>query len=538
MKLQILASVVLALACTGLGLVTGMVATRSTPPGGAAAEEEDDHDKITEATLRNLGVTVAAAQKSRFVATREVAAVVVDGPFTELPQHAVIGGRVVEILVQPGMLVRAGEPLVRLSREPLPRPRLELTSDILVPSRESLHGAVGEVRRAHAEVQIASAELARVEQFAAESSPGEPPVVPRQRVIDLRNQLLRAQTGLAQAREELEKHGLTEEQVQGVIEGAQLPPVVQAMWLRALQHNGLWPSAAQMVHDALPEHLRELPWSIATAAELAGAGLASVELAEWLRREAAAAEYFLALGALLQQGHSLPELRRLYELGAFAPVVTVAAPAGVDFDVHELTVKLGQRVAAGDVVATLRDPRALYLRAAPIGAEVAALLEAIETNAECRAEPLAAGGGPTLDGLRVGWLDGDPASDGAYAMIAVRNAPAKVATAEGQRPARTWQMRAGQRYRLHIPTGALDDVYVLPASALVRQGDKQMVILKDGENFAPVEVHVVHRDEQVVVLATGEGLEPHPGDQIVQTGAFALSLALQGSDAAAHHHHH
>ena len=109
---------------------------------------------------------------------------------------------------------------------------------------------------------------------------------------------------------------------------------------------------------------------------------------------------------------------------------------------------------------------------------------------------------------------------------------------EGQQATRTWQIRPGQRYRLHIPTSALDDVYVLPATALIRQGDKQLVILKDGENFAPVEVHVVHRDEQVVVLATGEGLEPHPGDQIVQTGAFGLSLALQGSDAAAHHHPH
>lgn len=536
MKLQILASVVLAIACTGLGLVTGMVATRSSASGAAAPEDEQghDHSKLSEATLRNLGVTVAPAAKSRFVTSREVAASVVDGPFAELPQHAPIGGRVAEILVKPGMVVAAGAPLVKLTRDPLPRPRLELTADILVPSRESLHGAVGEVRRAHAEVEIARTELARIEQFAAAAAPGDPPVVPRQRAIDLRNQLLRAQTGLTQAREELEKHGLTEQQVQGVIDGAPLPPVVQAMWLRALQHNGLWPDSAQRLHGALPANLRELPWSIATAGELAGAGLATEELAAWLEGEPAAAEHFLAIGAMLQQGSSLAELRRLYAAGAFAPIVTVVAPAGEDFDVHDLGVKLGQHVEAGAELVTLRDPRAMYLRVQPLGGEVAVLLEAIARGAQCSAEPLLAGTGPKFDALRIGWLDGDAGADGAYAMVAVANTPLAGDVAHG----RTWQLRPGQRYRLLIPSQALDDVYVLPATALVRQGDKQMVILKDGDDYAPVEVLVVHRDEQVVVLATGEGLEPHPGDQIVQTGAHALSLALQGSDAAAHHHHH
>ena len=44
---------------------------------------------------------------------------------------------------------------------------------------------------------------------------------------------------------------------------------------------------------------------------------------------------------------------------AFALIVTVMAPSGEDFDVHDLAVKVGQHVEQGAELVTLRDPRAM-----------------------------------------------------------------------------------------------------------------------------------------------------------------------------------
>ena len=60
--------------------------------------------------------------------------------------------------------------------------------------------------------------------------------------------------------------------------GGHLPRIGAEVWQRALQHNGLWPKAAEELLSVLPATQRELPWVIATIGELAASGLIGKDL--------------------------------------------------------------------------------------------------------------------------------------------------------------------------------------------------------------------------------------------------------------------
>ena len=136
---------------------------------------------------------------------------------------------------------------------------------------------------------------------------------------------------------------------------------------------------AEVVYRALPEDVRDLPWTVATISELVAVDLAGRDLAEWLEGEPAAARHFISIGGLLQAGSSLEEVKVLYGLGALEPVVEIRAPASApDWDVNKVFVKPGEQVAAGQQLLTLANPRRMFLRVESVGGETAALLSALE----------------------------------------------------------------------------------------------------------------------------------------------------------------
>lgn len=527
-----------ALAFTALGALSGWIARRPAPaePEGGA-EEHERH--LSPQTLANLGVTVDEVRPTSFARHVSIAGVVVDTPATEQPVHAPIGGRVETVQADVGTIVKPGETVVTLVRDPLPRPELTLTAEVLEPAQESLHQAVLDLRRSGEEVRIARTELQRVEQFTGRVDARELPILPRQREIDLRYALTRAETAHEQARLELQKHGLDEEQIAEVQEGAPLPRLDERAWKRALARNGLWPDAAERLSAALPEDLERLPWVVATIGELAASGIATDELAGWLAADAAAARHFLELGVLLQRGHTLTDVQRLQALNAFEPIVRVAAPPtreeGGAWDLHAVVVKPGAAVQDGAPLVVLRDPRRLLLRTEPVGSEVAAVLEAVTTGAALTARPLVRGSGPLLEDLHVAWVESAPDDEGTVAFVELENEV--LARAAGER-ARTWALRSGVRYLIDVPAARLDDVYVLPAGAVADRGPDKVVFLQDGDDFRAVPVRVLHRDDEVAVLPAGEGAALFPGDRVVHTGAFALGLALNAGAAADPHAGH
>ncbi|MGE3172480.1 MAG: hypothetical protein AB7O97_07615 [Planctomycetota bacterium] len=525
--------------CTVAGLLTGgMVA------GGDGAKPAEDAGSASHgphlpaATIKNLGIRIGKLEPSAYFRKASVAAVIVDTPTTEQPVFAPIGGRVESIEVEPGTVVAPGKTVVTLVRDPLPRPTLTLTADILRPAQERLHENVLLLRKSAEDVRIASTELERVEEFTGKVGGRELPILPRQRAIDLRYQLSRSTKEHEEARLELQKHGLSDEQIRSVEGGAALPEFTEETWQRALARNGLWPAAAQKLNEALPKAIRALPWATATVGELAASGLATDELTAWVKSEEVA-RHFLDIGVLLQRGHTLADLKRLHRLNALEPVVGVEAPTNDGtWDVLDVQVKRGARVSEGQALIVLRDPRRLLLRTEPVGGEVASVLAAAGDGHSITATPLVHGSGPVLEGLRISYVESSTKNQGTLAFVEVANTPQSEIDRGGGRKSRTWKLREGLRYLLNVPTKKMENVYVLPAAAVTEDGPNKVVFLQDGDSFKPVPIVVAYQDHEVVVVPASKEVALFPGDPVVMSGAFELGLAMKSGDAVDAHAGH
>lgn len=539
MKARSIEWIVTAAVCLALGLATGFYVRVSSdqPPAARGPTATADTIEFTPQSLRNLGVEIGRVQPTTFTRYRSVPAIVQKKPLTEQPLYAPFGGRVDRIFVEPGMLVTGGRKILTLVRDPIARPRLSLTEEILKPAQEAIHRTVIALRKSREEVRIFRTELDRVREFTGKIGADDFPILPRKTEIDLRYQLNRAEKDYEQARLELMKHGFSAAQIDDIVEGKPIPRHGEDTWKRALERNGLWPESAASLHAALPATVRSMPWIIATIGELSASGLLVPDLTQWLRGDEQAGRYLLEIGALLQKGHSIPDLVRLYELGAFRPVIEIVPPAGIDWDVHEILTKPGARVTAGTPLVTLLDPRMMYLRTLPAGGEKAHILRALEKRSTCTAAPLVPGTGPRLTGLKIAYVTSETAEGGTVAWVELENEPLAIVDEADGRTHRSWKLRSGLQYALEVPTERQDNVYVLPSSAVTEDGAAKVVFVQDGNSFKRVEVEVSHQDEEHAVVPIDRHTMLFPDDPVATKGAFALSLALRARTAPAADHH-
>jgi multidrug efflux pump subunit AcrA (membrane-fusion protein) len=516
-----------ALVLVSIGALAGWLGAR--PAGQAAPQDDAAHaGGLSEQTLKNLGVRVEDAKLETFTRAINVQATVVDAPLNRRPLTAPLGGVVVKLHVQPGDVVKAGDPVATVVRDPIKRPQLSLTADILTPVSEDLHEAVASLRLSRAKFEIAQAEWKRIQPFVKEG------VLPRKRLIDLDYERRRAQSELEIARHELEWHGLSDTEIDEVAKGAR-PPTNRRLWKRALEKNDLWGRNEETILQSLPARDRDLPWSVAAIGELSAAGLATGALVEALAEVPHMSQHFVETAALLLEGHSVARTRWLCEAGAFEARAAIRAPrdGAPDFDVSSIDILPGQMVAPGETVAVLHDARMMWLRVEPLGAEVRAVKDAMAAGTPMAAVPLLARTGPDLDGLRIERLDTRAGFDdrGAVAIITCANEPLKTGGDD-----RSWALRVGLRYLVKVPAQSIGECFVLPAGAVAQQGPDRVVFLQDGKTFRAEPVHVLHEDDDVVVVAHDGTITQ--GDPVVTSGAFALSLALQDTGGAHQGHGH
>jgi hypothetical protein len=417
----------------------------------------------------------------------------------------------------------AGEALVTLARDPIPRPKPELTADVLTPISEEVHAGVTDLRSAVGRLKIVEDNLARLRQASAPAASDALPVF-RRNEIEYQNERARILLELDAARHELERHGLTEAEIEGVEQGRPAPSNPH-LWEHALRHHGLWHATADAIHAALPAYDRELPWCVAAIGELSAAGLASPALADALAAEPALADRFGEAAGLLLQGTPLPTVRLLAREGALDPEIVVRAPAGVEhWDVEHVAVRVGQQVTAGEVLVRLHDARRMWLRLEPAGEEIAHVVLALAQGSTMDAVPVVPGAGPPLEGVRLRRMDtrGEDAARGGRAVAEVANT---LVCPPGEGNACSWRLRVGLRYLVRLPVASLPGRFVLPFGAVTDRGADRIVLVQDGDAFRPQPVRVEYEDDEVVVIADDGGI--FEGDPIVMSGAFALGLALQ-----------
>jgi multidrug efflux pump subunit AcrA (membrane-fusion protein) len=530
-------------ALTLIGMAGGWFAAHQKLGGSAATQDAQALDTgqdsqaqdpagvhLSPQTLRNLGVTVATVELTTFFKHRDIPAVVRSTPVTYQPVFAPIGGRVKEIWAEFGSVVEGDEVMVTLIRDALPRPQLTLTEEVLKPATEEFHQTIGKLRTALCGLEILQTEMERLETFNMEGADDGLPIIPRKDLIELRYDFSRAEQELANLRTELRLHGMSDEEISKTEKGKEAR-ISLHFWHNALIRNGLWPELAERIYKALPETVRDLPWTVATISELVAGGLADADLAEWFEKEPATGRYFLAIGGLLQAGSSPAEVRTLYELGALAPIVEIRAPrTAPDWDVNELFIKPGERVEAGSKLMTLANPRQMFLRVESVGGETATLLSALEGDTELEARPLVSDTGPRLKGLKILNLVNEESSEGTVAYIPLANEPFKTIDRDGGDSFRSWNLRGGLRYMLRIPVEneKWADVFVLPSDAVTDDGPNKVVFIQNGDVFMPQKVVLLYLDQEVAVL--GKGSELFPGDMVAHHGAFGLGLAMKATD--------
>ncbi|MEE8107220.1 MAG: hypothetical protein V3T86_16920 [Planctomycetota bacterium] len=519
-----------------IGIASGWYAAKQ-----GEVQEEDEHaahaeSGLSEQALANLGVEIGKAELRTYQRTVNVQGTVIDAPLNLQPVRVQMGGIVRKLYTAPGELVRAGDPIASVVRQPIARPSLSLTADILTPVSEQLHESVAALRTASAAHGVVERELARVRKFA-EADPDGLPILPRKTLIDLEYDLARVEQDKKNAEQELERHGLTKAEIEAVRGGAHAPPN-QRLWKRALQHNSLWGATEEAILAKLPEAARDQPWAIAAIGELSAAGLTTMELARALESEVAMSQRFVEAAALILTGSPVERVRLLAAHGALEPIMILRAPKDAeDWDVSEIHVSLGDLLQAGDAVADLHDPRKMWIRLEPVGAELGAVAKAVEAQTEVSAHPLLAGTGPALTKLRIARMETRGAQEerGALAFVYANNTPVPRAGSGEKRPGpRSWRLRVGLRYLIAVPVEVYEKRFVLPLAAVTMDGAERVVMLPDGATFRPQAVHVEYEDDKIVVLANDGSL--FPGDPVVIRGAFALGLALQAGSGAVDPH--
>lgn len=84
--------------------------------------------------------------------------------------------------------------------------------------------------------------------------------------------------------------------------------------------------------------------------------------------------------------------------------------------------------------------------------------------------------------------------------------------------------------RLYVPVEKYENVFVVPAAAVVRDGPEAFVFRQNGDLFKRFPVHVLHEDRQSIVIAN-DGSIPL-GSYLAQSAAASLNRVLKAQTAS------
>lgn len=214
------------------------------------------------------------------------------------------------------------------------------------------------------------------------------------------------------------------------------------------------------------------------------------------------------------------------------PAMSQAAPADdappLSFEVQELKVELGQQVQAGQTLALLSNHQLLYIEGRGFRQESPLLEKAAKEGWPVQVEFMEEPGDswpPLEQAFTIRHIGNtiDPASRTFAFFLPLANQSRSF-----EKDGRTlllWRFRPGQKVRLHVRVEKFENVFVLPADAVVWEGPEAYVFRQNGDLFDRKPVHVVYRDRQQVVIAN-DGSVP-PGLFVAQTGAMQINRVLK-----------
>jgi membrane fusion protein, heavy metal efflux system len=205
----------------------------------------------------------------------------------------------------------------------------------------------------------------------------------------------------------------------------------------------------------------------------------------------------------------------------------------ISYEFQDLDVELGQQVQAGQLLATLADHSSLLIKGHAFRRDAPFLETAAQHQwpVDVRfSEDDAIGWPVSHQSFEIRHFSNsiDPVSRTFDVFLPLNN-QSRFYERNGESFI-VWRYRPGQRVRLRIPVEQISDVFVVPASAIVREGPEAYVFRRKGFLLSRVAVHVVHEDRFDAVITNDGSLST--GQVIAQGSAAALNRALKAQSAS------
>jgi membrane fusion protein, heavy metal efflux system len=186
------------------------------------------------------------------------------------------------------------------------------------------------------------------------------------------------------------------------------------------------------------------------------------------------------------------------------------------YEVQELKVELGEQVQAGQTLCNLANHELLAIEGRAFRDETSLLERSVQEGWPVEVdfqEDAVADWPPIAQEFRIRYIANtiDPRTRTFTFLMPLKN---QYKTVEhGDRTQVLWRFRPGQKVRLSIRVEKLDDVFVLPADAVVFEDADAFIFTQNANTFERKSVHVLFRDRDRVVLANDGSLPTYAKGQ-------------------------
>ncbi|EMB16531.1 MchE protein [Rhodopirellula europaea 6C] len=214
-------------------------------------------------------------------------------------------------------------------------------------------------------------------------------------------------------------------------------------------------------------------------------------------------------------------------------VVASGSEQLIAYEVQSLEVELGQTVQAGQLITGLANHRHLYVVGHAFKREAGLLETAAQEAREIEIEfsdDNAELWSPLDQSFQIRHLSNsiDVESRTFDFFVPLENQSRSYD--KNRETFLIWRFRPGQRARIHVPVEKLEEVFVLPSEALVREGPDAFVYRQNGDLFNQIAVNVLHEDRRSVVIANDGSITP--GTFIAQNSGASLRRVLKSQSAS------
>jgi cobalt-zinc-cadmium efflux system membrane fusion protein len=451
----------------------------------AAGHDHGDHDhahddanslELSPQAMSNIGLTeesLKPIQLETFVRSITVPAIVVERPGrTRIQVSTPMAGVITHVHAVQGEAITPGTLLFEL----------RITADELVATQTELFKTIGDL-------DVEQREIARLEEVTRSGA------IPQRTMLERQYAKEKLEVLLAAQKEALRLQGLSDRQIQDIIEHRRLLRDLQIRVPSPDRHAEneieLTDNSISQVHFRESDHDSHPPGDAKPPGDPHAAGHADKT-------------------ALILQ---------------------------------EVLVSKGERVQAGETLAVLSDMSELYIEGrafeqdAPLLATAAANHWKVTAVFERAGKPAA-----QVQGLELLYAASDIniLSRSLPFYVRLPNELTRSVPSPNGLRFDEWKYRPGQRLQLRVPVEEWREQIVLPVDAIAQDGAEAFVFQQNGKHFERVPVHVVYRDQSYAVIKNDGSV--FPGDVVALRGAHQLQMALKnnsggGVDPHAGHSH-